>query len=76
MIVERWETLDDLKARLDDLRQEGGSAEAFRRVFAPAGLDIGSPTVPEIAVAVCAELVSLRNRGEVSGCPEAVPVVD
>ena len=65
-----------LKLIFDDLRQEGISAEALRRVYAPVGLDIGSQTVPEIAVAICAELVSLRNRGEVPGRPEAVPVVD
>ena len=39
------------------------------------GIDIGSQTVSEIAVSICAELVSHRNRnGVVPGRPEAVQV--
>ena len=37
------------------------------RVYAPLGIDIGSQTVPEIAVSILAELISHRNRGEVPG---------
>ena len=33
------------------------------RVYAPVGLDIGSQTVPEIAVSIAAELVAHRNLG-------------
>ncbi|MFO0969153.1 MAG: XdhC family protein [Gemmataceae bacterium] len=33
------------------------------RVHAPLGLDIGSQTVPEIAVSIVAELIAVRNRG-------------
>jgi xanthine dehydrogenase accessory factor len=46
----------------DDLLNEGISRDALDRVHAPVGLDIGSQTVPEIAVSICAELVSHRNR--------------
>lgn len=46
----------------DDLLAEGISPEAISRVHAPVGLDIGSQTVPEIAVSICAELVAHRNR--------------
>ena len=46
----------------DDLLAEGVSAEAIDRVHAPVGLDIGSQTVPEIAVSICAELIAHRNR--------------
>jgi xanthine dehydrogenase accessory factor len=45
----------------DDLLNEGVSAESLRRVHAPVGLDIGSQTVPEIAVSIAAELVAHRN---------------
>jgi xanthine dehydrogenase accessory factor len=64
-----------IKMIFDDLLAEGISAEALSRVYAPLGIDIGSQTVAEIAVSICAELVSHRNRGGVvPGRPEAVPV--
>lgn len=47
----------------DDLRREGISDEALARVRAPLGLDIGSQTVPEIAVSIVAELIAHRNLG-------------
>jgi xanthine dehydrogenase accessory factor len=50
-----------IKMIFDDLLAEGVSADALSRVFAPLGIDIGSQTVPEIAVSICAELVSHRN---------------
>ncbi len=40
----------------DDLVHEGIAEESLRRVYAPLGIDIGSRTVPEIAVSICAEL--------------------
>jgi xanthine dehydrogenase accessory factor len=52
----------------DDLRAAGIPQEALDQVYAPVGIDIGSQTVPEIAVSICAELVSHRNRqGQVPG---------
>lgn len=53
------------KVRLifDDLRAKGISDEALARVRAPIGLDIGSQTVPEIAVSILAELIAYRNLG-------------
>jgi len=52
----------------DDLRASGVPQEALERVYAPVGIDIGSQTVPEIAVSICAELVAHRNRlGQVPG---------
>ena len=52
-----------IKMIFDDLAGEGVLKEALSRVYAPVGIDIGSQTVPEIAVSICAELVSHRNRG-------------
>jgi xanthine dehydrogenase accessory factor len=48
---------------LDALRESGIEECALRRVVAPLGLDIGSQTVPEIAISIVAELVSWRNLG-------------
>jgi len=47
----------------DDLLNEGVSEQALNAVHAPVGLDIGSQTVPEIAVSICAELIAHRNAG-------------
>jgi xanthine dehydrogenase accessory factor len=59
----------------DDLVREGIPESLLRRVFAPLGIDIGSRTVSEIAVSICAELVAHRNlKGRVPGRPESVRV--
>lgn len=63
-----------IKLIFDDLRQEGVSIDALRQVYAPVGLEIGSQTVPEIAVSICAELVAHRNLGDVPARPRSVPV--
>ena len=52
-----------IKLIFADLLREGISREALSRVFAPIGLDIGSQTVPEIAVSILAELIACRNLG-------------
>ena len=57
----------------EDLLEQSVPQDVLERVHAPVGIDIGSQTVPEIAVSICAELVSFRNReGVVPGRPEAV----
>jgi xanthine dehydrogenase accessory factor len=48
----------------EDLLREGIPPEALRRVHAPLGLEIGSQTVPEIAVSIVAELIAERNLEE------------
>lgn len=53
---------------LESLEQAGVPREALEKVYAPLGFDIGSQTVPEIAVSIVAHLVGHRNRG-----PEAFP---
>jgi xanthine dehydrogenase accessory factor len=47
----------------DDLLAKGINSEALNRVHAPLGIDIGSQTVPEIAVSIVAELIACRNLG-------------
>jgi xanthine dehydrogenase accessory factor len=52
-----------IKLIFEDLMARGVSAEALARVHAPLGLEIGSQTVPEIAVSIVAELIAHRNLG-------------
>jgi xanthine dehydrogenase accessory factor len=64
-----------IKMIFDDLLEQGISSAALQQVFAPLGIDIGSQTVPEIAVSICAELVAHRNlAGRVPGRPPGVPL--
>jgi xanthine dehydrogenase accessory factor len=47
----------------EDLVAKGISPDALARVHAPLGYNIGSQTVPEIAVSIVAELIACRNVG-------------
>src|SRR5262249_28300061 len=47
----------------EDLVAKGIPAESLERVHAPLGYNIGSQTVPEIAVSIVAELIACRNMG-------------
>lgn len=49
------------------LRDRGVPEEDLARVHAPAGLDLGPMGHEEMAVAILAELVALRARGELGG---------
>jgi xanthine dehydrogenase accessory factor len=48
----------------EDLVAKGVAPEVLAKVHAPLGLDIGSQTVPEIAVSIVAELIARRNLGQ------------
>lgn len=50
-----------IKLIFDDLLQQGISQHLLDNVQAPIGLDIGSQTVPEIAVSIVAQLIAARN---------------
>ena len=54
-----------IKLIFEDLIAKGVAPEVLARVHAPLGLDIGSQTVPEIAVSIVAELIACRNLGSV-----------
>jgi xanthine dehydrogenase accessory factor len=58
-----------IKLIFEDLLREGISRDALARVHAPLGIDIGSQTVPEIAISIVAELIAVRNLGTL---PEAL----
>jgi xanthine dehydrogenase accessory factor len=47
----------------EDLLARGISEETLAKVHAPLGFNIGSQTVPEIAVSIVAELIARRNLG-------------
>jgi len=61
-----------IKMIFENLAAEGVSREALAKVHAPLGIDIGSQTVPEIAISIYAELVAHRNLGVVPGRPRGV----
>ena len=48
-------------ARVERLRAAGLTDANLERVMAPIGLDIGSRTPEEAAVAICAEIIALRT---------------
>jgi xanthine dehydrogenase accessory factor len=52
-----------IKLIYEDLLARGVPSAALEKVHAPLGFDIGSQTVPEIAVSIVAELIACRNRG-------------
>ncbi len=52
-----------IKLIFESLREQGIAEEHLARVTAPVGIDIGSRTVPEIAVSIVAELIARRNLG-------------
>lgn len=49
------------------LRDQGVSADQLARIHAPAGIDLGRIQHSEIGLAVIAELVAMRARGELTG---------
>lgn len=46
----------------DDLAAEGISREVLDSVYTPIGLDIGAETPEEIAVAIMAEIIEVKNK--------------
>jgi xanthine dehydrogenase accessory factor len=48
-------------ARVERLREAGVTDAELARVMAPIGLDIGSRTPEETAIAICAEIIALRT---------------
>jgi xanthine dehydrogenase accessory factor len=65
-----------IKLIFDDLLAEGISRETLSRVYAPLGLEIGSQTVPEIAISIVAELIVHRNLGAIPAQMRASSVLE
>lgn len=49
---------------IKELEKEGVPREAFERIFAPMGLEIGAISPEEIAVSVVAEMIAVRRHTE------------
>jgi xanthine dehydrogenase accessory factor len=54
------------EGRAERLRAEGVTEEQLARIHAPIGLDIGSRTPEEVAVAVGAEIVAAKRKATVA----------
>ena len=65
-----------IKLIFDDLLREGISHAALAQVHAPLGFDIGSQTVPEIAISITAELVAHRNLGHLPSHARPLGLLD
>jgi xanthine dehydrogenase accessory factor len=63
-----------IKLLFEGLREAGVAESALARVSAPVGLDIGSQTVPEIAISIVAELIARRNLG--ARRPPSLPLAE
>ena len=59
--LEKATTEKELSEIYEDLIAKDVPAEALERVHAPLGYDIGSQTVPEIAVSIVAELIAVKH---------------
>src|SRR5439155_18791059 len=57
----------------DGLRELGIAESDLARVAAPVGFDIGSQTIPEIAISIVAELIARRNLGPNGLAPRPRP---
>jgi xanthine dehydrogenase accessory factor len=55
----------------DSLREQGIAEADLSRVVAPVGFDIGSQTIPEIAISIVAELIARRNLGPAGLAPRS-----
>jgi len=62
-----------IKLIFDDLRERGVSPDRLAEVYAPIGVDIGSKTVPEIAISIVAQLIQVRNSSRLSHLVESFP---
>jgi xanthine dehydrogenase accessory factor len=56
---------------LADLRDRGLGEDELARVHSPAGLDLGSSTQEEIAVAILAQLIAWRHTRATPSAPPA-----
>lgn len=62
---------------LSDLRSDNVAEDALARLKAPAGLDIGAATGPEIALSILAEIIQRRRtRSNITPAAEPRHVID
>ena len=51
-----------VETMLENLKNEGFSADFLQKIHAPIGLDVKSQTPEEIAVSIAAEIIKVKNR--------------
>lgn len=56
----------------EKLQQSGVNEKAINKIIAPAGIDIGATSGPEIALSVMAKIVSLRSQLSSQTSPQAL----
>ena len=59
--------------RVQRLRGAGFTDSALARIHGPVGLDLGGRTVPEIAVAILAEIIAVRHGRQIGGARNGAP---
>jgi xanthine dehydrogenase accessory factor len=64
------------QALIDEMRADGVADEVLGRLKAPAGLDIGAATGPEIALSILAEIVQRRRSRQPMPTPEREAAID
>ena len=52
------------EARRETLAERGIPSDVIARLHGPVGLDLGARSPPEIALAILAQIVKVRRRGE------------
>jgi xanthine dehydrogenase accessory factor len=55
------------------LATKGLPSEMLRRIKAPAGLEIGTSSSQEIAVSILAEIIQMKQGGQMRGAPQRKP---
>jgi len=58
-------SMKKMRLLFETLQKEGLDPARFKKVFVPAGLDIGSETPEEIAVSIVAELIAVRKKKDI-----------
>ena len=54
--------------RINRLQKSGFSIDQLKKIHGPIGLDIGSETPGEIALAIMAEITQKRRKGNINNC--------
>jgi len=54
-------SLRKINAMREDLQKERAPEEAFSKLKAPVGLDIGAETPEEIAISIAAEIIAVKK---------------
>lgn len=65
-----------VKGMMEELISEGYSKEALDKVNSPIGLDIGAVTPEEIAISIVSQLISFKNKGNITSKKFVYPEFD